>query len=179
MRQSPFGCSLLVLMFAALLVAGVCQSVRAEGPCTVGSGGDGDSFYVTCGTTVHEVRVLSIDTPEAFPWVDNKGVSRDPECWGKKAMNARKALTALGPVTLTGTATDGHGRWLRYVTLADGRDLGATLIAAGDAALFKGVDNGDPDYAAYAPLQLVAQAAPVGMWAVCGNPPGHNGRRVP
>lgn len=179
MNRYAFSLALISWGVVAIIVSLSCDGARADGPCTAWTDGDGDSFTVTCGGTQAVVRVLSIDTPEAQQWVDAKGVTRAAECWGVKASKARKALTNLGAVTLTGTDDDGHGRWLRYVTLADGRDLGAALIASGDAALFKGVANGDTDYVRYAPLQLVAQAAPVGMWASCANAPGHNGRTVP
>lgn len=164
----------VVLASLAIVLSLDTSAARAETIC-IPYAGDGDSFMVSCAEGIFSVRVLSIDTPEAYPWYNSKGVLKSAECWGRKAANARKALTDLGPVTLTGTETDGHGRLLRYVTLADGRDLGETLVAGGHAAIFKGTPVGSPDWLRYTPLQSIAQSSLAGMWGGCPLAPGHNG----
>lgn len=128
---------------------------------------DGDTFTARDAAGVRvRVRVLGIDAPEAA--TDDKPA----ECGAGQARAALASLLTVGaPVTLEldpkTEPTDRYGRRLAYVA-ANGRDVGAELIANGMAAAWQ------PRSAAtharadrYRAAQNAAQEAHAGLWATC------------
>jgi micrococcal nuclease len=119
---------------------------------------DGDSFEVRLNDRREEVRLIGINTPEAF------------ECHGDRAREALDDLLARGAMTLiTGDEDrDRFGRLLRYVDVG-GRDVGAARVSGGHAVTLQGDHPRDGSY-----LELAEQAWTDrrGMWApdACGPP---------
>lgn len=93
---------------------------------------DGDTLALDCGDGPVTVRLRDIDAPEL------RG------CAGAAALAARDALDALTaghPLTLIARGADRWGRTVGAVE-ADGRDLGAALVAAGHARPWPHDDTG-------------------------------------
>lgn len=92
---------------------------------------DGDTFEVMIDGNKETVRVIGINTPETLD-------PRKPvECFGREASDFAKNMLTGKSVSLvidpTQDETDKYQRLLRYVTLADGRDYGETMIVGGYA----------------------------------------------
>ena len=115
---------------------------------------DGDTIDIEHGGVVLTVRLIGINAPEA------------DECWGTEATEAITALLDGGPVWLDADVSehDEFGRLLRYVTNPAGDDVGAVMIASGDAI----ARSYPPDVSRdgqYAALQADAESAGLGLWA--------------
>ena len=94
---------------ASLLVClTACVETAAAPPdpsCAVTRVVDGDTLHLTCGGTLHKVRLLGYDTPEIF----------HPHCAAEKqagqhATDLMQALVASGPVTSVRFAGHEHGQ---------------------------------------------------------------------
>lgn len=108
-----------------MLLLAAALAICAPGPrdnCVV----DGDTFWLAG----EKVRIANIDTPEIHGQCDRE---RD------LARQARERLAALmdGTIALHRQGRDRYGRVLARVT-AQGRDVGAVLIAEGLAREWKG-----------------------------------------
>ncbi len=110
---------------------------------TVGHVIDGDSFtLVIKGWPAYfspwEVRVQGIDTPEhEFP----PAQCIEETALGKQATVVAKTLLKPGDLVTViwdGKSREKYGRLLGAVRLADGRDYGALMIAAGVARAYNG-----------------------------------------
>ncbi len=90
-------------------------------------------FNVSCEQTV---RLAGLDTPELR--------SPDPAERGRAVLAHRRAMALLPPgapctiATAKGDPADKYGRFLGRVTLADGTDLNAALLAEGLARPYDG-----------------------------------------
>jgi len=84
--------------------------------------------------SVQKLRVRGINCPEA------RGPERDQ---GKLATGHANGLAAVGSnITVTSYGEDKYGRWISDLTLPDGRDFAAEMIAAGRAT--PADDKGNP-----------------------------------
>lgn len=102
-------------------------------PAVVVSVHDGDTITVNADLGWHitflvHVRIAHINAPE-LPTPEGKA--------------ARVFLAALLPneftiVMLTSHSLDKYGRTLGTIALADGRDVGAAMLAAGHAVVYEG-----------------------------------------
>ncbi|MWB78826.1 thermonuclease family protein [Pseudooceanicola sp. 216_PA32_1] len=108
---------------------------------------DGDTLRLGATT----VRLLNIDAPEAAQTCGSRACGRD-------ATLALAALLASGPVTCDGTRHDRYGRLLAHCAV-DGQDLGAQLVASGDAVAFVRYSR------EYLPQERTARAAKRGIWS--------------
>ena len=99
---------------------------------------DGDTLAVAARAwpgieAVGPVRLLGIDAPELHGRCEAETAAAEA---------AREAVRALAPpgtlVVLSEIGRDKYGRTLARVRLADGRDLGATLLAQGHGRPYAG-----------------------------------------
>ena len=124
-------------LILAATVARAGEPVGAMYPAHVVRVIDGDTFAAEVAVWPSlvarvVVRVVGIDTPEL------RGACASERT---RAVAARDALAALlrADVTLRDVAADRYpGRMDARVLLADGRDVGAVLIAAGHARAYDG-----------------------------------------
>lgn len=113
---------------------------------------DGDTLAIDGST----VRLDGIDAPEAGQsCVDARGEVYD--C-GASAQAALARLTRSGRVDCAGTGEDRYGRIIA-VCRADGRDIGAEMVAQGWALAYRRFS------VAYVAEEEAARAAGAGMWA--------------
>lgn len=139
---------------------------------------DGDTLQVARhGVTT--VRVIGIDTPET---VDPR---KPVECFGPQASARARRLLGGTRVRLTLDPTQGsvdkYGRTLAYVTLADGRDYGLTMIRGGFAREYT-YDTPYQRQAIYRRAERAARARQRGLWspATCnGNTGPGSGATTP
>lgn len=122
------GC-LLVLALAG------CGAAGADDPVRLVKVFDADTILVALpGGKQEKVRLLGVDAPEVEGY-------RDAESGGQEAKARAAALLGDGPLRLetddTADDRDKYDRVLRYVRLADGRDLGRTLIEEGYARAYR------------------------------------------
>ncbi len=88
---------------------------------------DGDTIDVLMEGREYRVRYIGIDTPETVH------PTRGEEPYGREASSRNKELVSGQTVYLEKdvSETDRYGRLLRYVWLADGSMVNATLVAEG------------------------------------------------
>lgn len=114
----------------------VSGSARYAYRCQVLDWIDGDTLHVDAdlGFSLHlhfTVRVAGIDAPELHGETKAAGVA---------ALNHARTIAPAGCFVIAQTAKSGDkfGRWLAKVTLDDGRDFAAQMIAAGHAKSYDG-----------------------------------------
>lgn len=102
---------------------------------------DGDSFRVKHGAKVFVIRLQGVDCPETQASLKAR-LADQSKHWktnaagvialGKRAADFTRTNLAAGPFTVTTRRTKVFGSVRIYgeVTLPDGRDLGASLLAA-------------------------------------------------
>ena len=119
---------------------------------------DGDTISVRLDGDRYTVRLTGVDTPETTH------PTRDVEPDGPEAADDTTARLTGATVRLdldpAGDAQDGYGRILRYVMLASGENVNATLIRDGYARTIRTFPYSRPREF----LQLEAQARR-GRWA--------------
>jgi len=124
---------------------------------------DGDTLKVQFGPKIETIRVIGIDTPETVH------PSQPVECFGREASAYATALLASTVVTLVTDKTQGtrdkYDRRLGYITLADGRDFGAVMIAEGFAFEYT-YDGVYEQQARYQRAEREAREEGRGLWAV-------------
>ena len=81
-------------------------------------------------------------------------------CDGKQSRDATRALVLNKTVKLSAAAPDA------YVKLANGSDLGATLVKNGTAQI-NGLGPAFSRLPSYTPLQQTAESANTGIWGAC------------
>lgn len=112
-------------------VVPVETSVKTGGEVPVVRIVDGDTLVALVNGKEEKIRMLGINAPES---VDPR---RKVECFGKEASAELHLLLDGKSVELVADATqddrDKYGRLLRYVMLADGSDVNATMIKEGFA----------------------------------------------
>ncbi|WP_176472522.1 thermonuclease family protein [Brevibacterium casei] len=154
---------MFTLMAAALTATGCTVAGRSAGggpdsvgdprPAVVQYVVDGDTIDVDVDGQEQRVRLLGIDTPEIAT------VDRPGEPCGDEARQLMQELIVAGDVTLRSDdaqpAEDKYGRTLAYVE-ADGKDLGAELLAAGLAEVYQAA----PDIARFAEYEQIRENAP-------------------
>ena len=140
---------------AAEQPAGAAAAAAALVP--VASVTDGDTIRVRLGGTTERVRVIGIDTPE---------LSGD-ECYAQEAASRMQSLVQGRQVRLVRDPTqddrDRHGRLLRHVALADGRQVAKILIAGGFGEEYT-YDEPYAGRAAYRAAEQAAREAGRGIW---------------
>jgi endonuclease YncB( thermonuclease family) len=112
---------------------------------------DGDTLDIA-GT---RVRLFGIDAPEAGQPCDRAGAAQDCGAWAA-AMLARAIGTS--PVACTPLDRDRYGRTVASCT-AQGRDLGAVMVAAGAARAYARYSD------AYLAEERAARDAGLGLWS--------------
>jgi len=122
---------------------------------------DGDTVDVRIAGRKLRVRYIGIDTPETVH------PTRGEEPYGRVASDRNKELVSGQTVYLEKdvTETDRYGRLLRYVWLADGSMVNATLVAEGYAQ----VATYPPDVRylnRFLELQREARAEGRGLWSL-------------
>lgn len=124
---------------------------------------DGDTIRVTQAGEEQVVRLANINAPES---VDPR---REVECMGVEASQYLTELLADQTVKLladdTQASQDRYGRLLRFVHLADGRDVGELMIAAGFAHAAPYGKGQHVYFERYQVAQVQAQQDQRGLWA--------------
>lgn len=117
---------------------------------------DGDTFELMDG---RKVRLLAVDAPERVA-EGGKG----PEPGYKESTDLVRGWVMEAPVRLAydGQRRDVYGRWLAYVSLADGRDLGAELLRRGLARVYERSEAGRLED--YKKLEAQARDKGLGLW---------------
>jgi len=112
---------------------------------------DGDTFQLADT----RIRILDIDAPE-LGQICKTSTGKSYKC-GESSAKALGELLDLGRVRCAGRKTDSYGRLLATCTVG-GQDIGALMVAAGEAVAF--VKYGRT----YLPQQVDAQKAGRGLW---------------
>tara|TARA_B100001094_G_scaffold224651_1_gene218880 strand:+ start:3242 stop:3664 length:423 start_codon:yes stop_codon:yes gene_type:complete len=114
----------ILFILSAITLIGCSQGY------TVGRVVDGDTFIIMYRGQQTKVRLIGVDTPEAY---DYKNVRE--EYGGKQASAYTRSLIQGKKVTLEfdHVMYDKYGRLLAYVYLPDGRMLNAVLVENGYA----------------------------------------------
>lgn len=124
---------------------------------------DGDTLTVGLPSgAIRRVRLLAIDSPEKYA----TRYGTPDEC-GSVAASAFLQRYRGSRVVLVGDPSQGdgdrYGRWLRYVQLTNGEDLGAAEVARGLAMPYL-FDSPARRYRRYRTLAIAARAAGRGSW---------------
>lgn len=164
--------SLLVLLFGFLFfpedeldVASVSEPIIASDSSMVPVVRivDGDTIRVLQDGEEQVVRLVNINAPES---VDPR---RAVECMGVAASQYLTELLADQTVKLlvddTQASQDRYGRLLRFVQLADERDVGELMIAAGFAYSTPYGRGQHVYFERYQAAQVQAQQDQRGLWA--------------
>lgn len=131
--MTPLGPPSAALLLVWLLsAAAVLAWAQDRDRCAVARVIDGDTLVVDCGDGPVTVRLRDIDAPELGGCAGAAGLA---------ALDALAALTAGHPLTLIARGLDRWGRTVGAVE-ADGRDLGAALVAGGHARPWPHDDTG-------------------------------------
>lgn len=128
---------------------------------------DADTLMVRQDNVIKKVQLIGVDAP------DIASGGRYEQCL---SFEARKKVAELfsgsRDVVLEGDGgvgdTDIHGRFLRYVRLADGRLVNETLLAEGLAQEFHPADATYAKQEQFESLQKTARAENLGLWHACG-----------
>jgi len=124
---------------------------------------DGDTIKVMLDGEKVTVRLANINTPES---VDPR---REVECLGQEASEHLTFLATNQSVRLlvdeTQSSQDRYGRLIRFVQLADGRDLGLLMIEAGFARSTPYGRGEHKYYSQYQAAQQQAESQKQGLWA--------------
>jgi micrococcal nuclease len=125
---------------------------------------DGDTIAVNMNGSVETVRFIGVDTPETHK--PNTPV----QCYGPQAADHTKlVISKFGKVRLQAdpqdTNRDRYGRLLRYVYLPDGTLLDEQIIKQGYGFAYLSFPFSKKTQ--FAADQQAAQAAKLGLWAVC------------
>jgi len=128
---------------------------------------DGDTLKVNINGAIETMRVIGINTPETVH------PSKPVECFGREASAKAKELLTGTKVIISYDQSQGrrdkYDRLLAYVTLADGRDFGETMIKEGFA--YEYTHNIPYEKkSSYQAAQTYAQTSESGLWAdgACG-----------
>ena len=131
-------------------------------PATVVRVVDGDTIVVSIAGEEKKVRMIGINSPES---VDPR---KKVECFGKEASAHLSSLLDGASVLLVSDETQGdvdkYGRLLRYVTLQDGTDINAAMIADGYAYEYT-YDEVYERQSVYRSLEQDARLGLVGLWS--------------
>ena len=113
-----------------LFILSLFSLVGCSQSYTVGKVVDGDTFIIMYRGQQTKVRLIGVDTPEAYNY---KNVRQEPG--GKEASAYTRSLIEGKQVTLEfdHVMYDKYGRLLAYVYLSDGRMLNALLVENGYA----------------------------------------------
>ncbi|HEU5241449.1 MAG TPA: thermonuclease family protein, partial [Ornithinibacter sp.] len=148
----------LLLVYLEPLAGFRRAAAAAAALVRVASVTDGDTIRVRLGGTTERVRVIGIDTPE---------LSGD-ECYAQEAASRMQGLVQGRQVRLVRDPTqadrDRHGRLLRHVALADGRQVAKILIAGGFGEEYT-YDEPYAGRAAYRAAEQAAREAGRGIWS--------------
>jgi len=114
----------ILFILTAISLVGCSQSY------TVGRVVDGDTFIIMYRGQQTKVRLIGVDTPEAYNY---KNVRK--ELGGEQASAYTRSLIEGKDITLEfdHVMYDSYGRLLAYVYLPDGRMLNALLVEKGYA----------------------------------------------
>lgn len=131
-------------------------------PATVARVVDGDTIVVWIAGEEKKIRMIGINSPES---VDPR---KKVECFGKEASAHLSSLLGETSVLLVSDESQGdadrYGRLLRYVTLEDGTDINAAMIADGYAYEYM-YDEAYERQSAYRLLEQDARSGLVGLWS--------------
>ena len=111
---------------------------------------DGDSVTVLRNNKQIKIRVWGIDTPELG------------QAFGKSAKKAASELLYDKDISFNVGDTDRYGRTISKITLPNGNDYGAVMIASGLAWHYVQYAKNE-DF--YAQLQSMAKRLRQGLWA--------------
>ena len=113
-----------------LFILSIISLVGCSQSYTVGRVVDGDTFIIMYRGQQTKVRLIGVDTPEAYNY---KNVREEPG--GKEASAYTRSLIEGKQVTLEfdHVMYDKYSRLLAYVYLPDGRMLNALLVEKGYA----------------------------------------------
>jgi micrococcal nuclease len=148
------------LLCAALLLSVYAHARTFDGLVTHVS--DGDSLWVRMpeGGAPREVRLQGIDAPEIC------------QAWGPQARAALQSMALRRTVVVRTRARDRYDRIVGRVSIGS-RDLGASLVARGDAWSDGWRGRGGP----YARQEAAAREARLGLWAAEAPMPPREFRR--
>lgn len=173
---------------ALVLALALACGLALAAPAWAGQAGvvarvnDADTITVRLEGREALVRLVGVDAPEPrfSRGLDRRAarVGRDAHAEAKAGEMARHAALGLAgrgdAVTLerepAQPSRDRYGRRLAYVRLADGRDLGAVLIASGWARAYRRFAYGRK--AEYVRLEEEARRAGRGLWGGRGGNKG-------
>lgn len=124
---------------------------------------DGDTIEIAYSKTdKYSVRIIGINAPES---VDPR---KEVECFGKEASEHLKQLINMKYVRLSTdpsqSGEDKYGRWLRYVYMESGLDLGLQMIKDGYAHEYT-YDRPYTNQSAYRAAENEAKAKKIGLWS--------------
>lgn len=165
--------TLLVAFISALIyaivqsaggLAGIEQAAQLPaGSYRVIDTADGDTIYVSMDGVRESVRLVGVDTPETHH------PSKPAQCYGAEASRYTKTLTLGQTVRLRADSQqpnrDKYGRLLRYVELADGRELNRLLVSDGYGFVTR--QFATDAQADLIRLEAAAEQAKTGLWAAC------------
>ena len=145
--------SLVLLSFAGC--GGSPQAPASRTPARVTRHTDADTLWLS---GVGKVRLIGIDTPEAFG---------EAECFGREASAFVRRLLPIGArveYSLGVEPRDRYGRALAYVYTADGRFLNLLLVERGYAQPLT-IPPNDRFAGRFVAAARRAREAHVGLWA--------------
>jgi len=128
---------------------------------------DGDTLKVNINGAVETIRVIGINTPETVH------PSKPVECFGREASAKAKELLTGTKVIISYDQSQGtrdkYDRLLAYITLADGRDFGETMLKEGFGYEYT-YNIPYEKQSSYKAAQTYAQTSEIGLWAdgACG-----------
>ncbi|HEX7124423.1 MAG TPA: thermonuclease family protein [Thermodesulfobacteriota bacterium] len=154
MTRRPRLPSVLSLLFAALLVAGLAQW-REGRAALVRKAVDGDTLLLATGEMV---RLIGVDAPETDgPYTRAEPFGTRAAAFVREAAEGRRIRLEIGP-----ERRDAYGRTLAYVHVDD-LDLNAELIRRGLARAYRRFPHRRLDE--FVRLEAEARAAGRGLWA--------------
>lgn len=137
----------------------ICCAAIALAMCCVAeaasiSVADGDSFRMNG----ERYRLQNVDAPE-LDQMCKDAAAREWAC-GRKARDELRRLLTQGPVSCQAITRDRFGRKVA-ICMANGRDVGETMVRNGWATAYKGRGFSSP----YVGAETEARAARRGLWA--------------
>ncbi len=124
---------------------------------------DGDTFKVKIDHKEEKIRILGLNTPEAYNFKDRKR-----ECFGKEASAKAKEILKNQKVFLeldnSQSKVDKYGRLLRHVFLEDGTNFAELMIKEGYGFEYTYHGLAHKYQTSYREAQKEAQKAKKGLW---------------